>query len=159
MNLEEALNSAARELGYERLRKEQKGVVEAFVGGHDVFAALPTGYGKSLCFALLPRLFDILRNNSEPSSIVLCISPLVSLMEDQKARFSPRGLVTEFVGGVRNENTTTYQTVIDGKCQLIYMTPESLFGNPTWWKMLQSSVYQANLVAVVVDEAHCVQKW
>ena len=48
----------------------------------------------------------------------------------------------------------TCQTVLDGKYQLIYMTPESLFGNPTWWKMLQSFVYQANLVAVVIDEAH-----
>ena len=89
MNLEEALNFAARELGYETLRKEQKGIMEAFVGGHDNFAAHPTGYGKSLCFALLPHLFDILHNNSKPSSNVLCISPLVSVIEDQKARLSP----------------------------------------------------------------------
>ena len=125
-----------------------------FVGGHDVFAALPTGIGKSLCFAILPVLFDILRNNTESTSIVLCISPLVSLMTDQKAKFSPRGLITEFVGGDQDD-PTVHRAVVDGKCQIVYMTPESLFANPLWWEMLRSPIYQSNLVAVVVDEAHC----
>ena len=61
MDLNEALSVAAAKLGYEGLRAEQKSVIEAFVGGHDVFAALPTGYEKSLCFAILPVLYDILR--------------------------------------------------------------------------------------------------
>ena len=30
--------------------------------------------------------------------IVICVSPLVSLMMDQKARFTPKGIVAEFVG-------------------------------------------------------------
>ena len=55
-----ALPRSAAKFGYEGLRVEQKSVIEAFVGGHDVFAALPTGYGKSLCFAILPVLYDIL---------------------------------------------------------------------------------------------------
>ena len=49
------LNSAARRLGYESL---QAAVVHAFVEGNDVFAALPTGYGKGLCVAVLPYIFD-----------------------------------------------------------------------------------------------------
>ena len=48
-----------------------------------------------------------------------------------------------------------HRAVVDGKCQVVYMIPEGLFANPLWWKM---PVYQSNLVAVVVDEAHCVQK-
>ena len=53
----EAPRSAARELGYTDLKQEQLRVVEAFVG-LDVFAVLPTGYGKSLCYACLPIVFD-----------------------------------------------------------------------------------------------------
>ena len=54
----ERVREAARELGYTDLKQEQLRVVEAFVEGRDVFAVLPTGYGKSLCYACLPIVFD-----------------------------------------------------------------------------------------------------
>ena len=41
-------------LGYSELKAEQERVVKAFLSGKDVFGALPTGYGKSLCYAVLP---------------------------------------------------------------------------------------------------------
>ena len=44
---------AAKWLGYV-LKEEQKTVITSFVLGRDVFAVLPTGFGKSLCFACLP---------------------------------------------------------------------------------------------------------
>ena len=47
---------ALAQLGYQKLRKEQVKVLNAFVGGRDVFSALPIGYGKSLCFTLLPLI-------------------------------------------------------------------------------------------------------
>ena len=37
--------------------------------------------------------------------------------------------------------------------------PEALLTNETWRDMLLSAVYQENLMALVVDEAHCVKKW
>ena len=49
----EAARSAARELGYSDLKQEQLRVVETFVQGRDVFAVLPAGYEKSLCYACL----------------------------------------------------------------------------------------------------------
>ena len=42
--------AAARELVYVHMKSEQLRVVEAFVQGRDVFAILPTGYGKNLCY-------------------------------------------------------------------------------------------------------------
>ena len=53
-----------------------------------MFVALPTGYGKSLCYALLPIVFDFVRGRPLNSSIVLCVSPLISLMVDQKEQYS-----------------------------------------------------------------------
>ena len=41
--------STASQLGSESLRKGQKGVMEAFVGGHDVFAALPLPAMEKVC--------------------------------------------------------------------------------------------------------------
>ena len=48
---------AANLAGYKALHKEQKEAIVYFVSGRDVFVSLPTGYGKSLCFALLPAIF------------------------------------------------------------------------------------------------------
>ena len=40
------------------MKMEQLDVAIAFVEGRDVFAILPTGFGKSLCYACLPASFD-----------------------------------------------------------------------------------------------------
>ena len=44
---------SVNKLGYESLRPKQETLVWEFLSGKDVFAALPTGYGKSLCYACL----------------------------------------------------------------------------------------------------------
>ena len=54
----EAARKAAVRLGYKQLKEEQVKVVEAYISGRDVFAVLPTGFGKSLCFACLPFVLE-----------------------------------------------------------------------------------------------------
>ena len=44
---------AARQLEYDTLKSLQLKVIMSFLAGKDVFAILPAGYGKSLCYALL----------------------------------------------------------------------------------------------------------
>lgn len=46
-----------------------------------------------------------------------------------------------------------------GQAQLVCISPESIIGNTRFWSMLLSPVYQEHLVALVVDEAHCVKTW
>ena len=43
---------------YKRLKDEHYTCKYAFVQGSDVFRVLPTQFGKSLCFASLPSVFD-----------------------------------------------------------------------------------------------------
>ena len=71
-----------QKLGYSELKQEQLKVVMAFIGGRDVFAVLPTGYGKTLCYACLPLVFDELASRNAPS-IILVITPLNAIMKDQ----------------------------------------------------------------------------
>ena len=40
------------------LKEKQLVAIMEFISGHYVFVTLPTGYGKSLIFALLPWIFD-----------------------------------------------------------------------------------------------------
>ena len=54
---EEIVARAAASLGYLSLKPEQEAAIVTFVSGRDVFVSLPTGCGKSLCFAILPRVF------------------------------------------------------------------------------------------------------
>ncbi len=72
----------AKQLGYDKLKDLQVEVILSFLTGKDVFAILPTGYGKSLCFAILPLLLDHLFNFPLPS-IVIVVTPLIAIMEDQ----------------------------------------------------------------------------
>ena len=121
MDLMQALKIAALKLGYDSLKSEQECVIKVFATGHDVFAALSTGYGKGSCFAILPILSDLLCGHTEPTAMVLCISPLVSLMADQKAKFTPRGLVTEFVGSCWSHcgvffSVCSFPTAFHGHC-------------------------------------------
>ena len=69
------------------LKVKQEEVLTNLYDGRDVFAWFPTGYGKSLCYQLLPFLLDFnLKWTCTPRvkcSVVIVISSLVSLMVDQ----------------------------------------------------------------------------
>lgn len=51
------------------------------------------------------------------------------------------------------------EDVMNGKYQLVLISPELLMTNLTWREMMRTNVYQENLVAFIVDEAHCIIKW
>ena len=154
--VQRALKFSVDRLGYESLKPEQETIVREFLSGKDVFAALPTGYGKSLCYACLPFAFDNMRGKE--GSIVICVSPLTTIMVDQKAKFIPRGMSAQFVGEAQCDPQAV-ENVREGKAQLLFISPESLLSNPSWRDMLGTAVYRDNLSGFVVDEAHCVKKW
>ena len=49
--------------------------------------------------------------------------------------------------------------VISGEFQIVYLSPEALLQNLRVREMFRSDVYMDNLVALVVDEVHCVHTW
>ena len=44
-----------------QLKEKQIEAITSFVEGQDVFVSLPTGFGKSTIYAILPAVFDRLR--------------------------------------------------------------------------------------------------
>ena len=76
-----AVLHSVRVLGYTKLKQKQEEVQANFLSGQEMFAILPTGYGKSLCYACLPGAFDYLsRSADNPASIVVVVSPLLAIM-------------------------------------------------------------------------------
>lgn len=47
----------------------------------------------------------------------------------------------------------------EGRYQLVYIGPEMLIGKDVYREMLLNNLYQRNLVAFVVDKAHCIKSW
>ena len=152
------MKTASAELGYMSLKEKQLEVITSFLSGRDVFAALPTGYGKSLCYGCLPLARDRLLGTQ--GSIVLVVSPLIALMKDQVQSFRKRGVSAAYVtsdGDVECEDMKA--GILEGKYQLVFLSPEQLINNRRFRCMCQSEYYQDKLIALVVDEAHCVKKW
>lgn len=61
MDVRSAIVSAGEKLGFKDLKEKQLEAVTDFMQGRDVFVSLPTGYGKSVIYAVLPFAFDNLR--------------------------------------------------------------------------------------------------
>ena len=162
--VEKSIKSAYLKLGYTIPTEDQVAAITEFLKGKDIFVSLPTGSGKSLCFATLPYVFDFLKHflvaGNEPihSSICVVVSPLVSLMKDQVAKFGERGLRCAYVGEEQTDREIK-SGVLAGEFQLVYMSPESLLCVLQWREMFRNKVYEKNLIAIAVDEAHCVEQW
>ena len=84
--LEEAFRKASSKFKISELSACQKlAIRKVFVEKEDVFVNLPTGFGKSLICQALPLVFDHV--SDESGHIIVVVSPLVSLMEDQGKYF------------------------------------------------------------------------
>ena len=59
----DAIKHAFLTLGYAAATSDQDKAVREFLEGKDVFVSLPTGEGKSLCFATLLAVFDFLKQH------------------------------------------------------------------------------------------------
>ena len=80
--MEPEITKVFEQLGCPSVKPEQLKIVVGVLSQRDVFAVLPTGFGKSLC---LPFLFDRLFP-AKDHSIVLIVTPLTSIMKDQVNR-------------------------------------------------------------------------
>ena len=159
-----AYGLATLSLSHLTLKEEQLLSVKAVYEGKDVFVSLPTGFGKSLCYQILPFVFDHKLGLvcSEKNSAVVVVSPLVSLMVDQVQRLRSRGakasIITSATGimSAAEELLATDSSLL--RDSLRFCAPESLV-KTRWRGALENPLVSSRIVTVVVDEAHCVSKW
>jgi superfamily II DNA helicase RecQ len=177
------------------LKPKQVHCLESVYLEKDVLCVLPTGYGKSLIFQLLPMLLfakSTLYNNvslrgistGAVKSIIIVVSPLNSLMSNQISRLRMSGIRAsiidvkelkkgsnaEFEYDHERESTENMEVEIDfrlceerqlrdGGYHIVFAHPETLVSSKYGRELLLSGIYQENVVAIVVDEAHCIVEW
>ena len=138
------------------LKPEQRLIVEHVVHRKDVFVALPTGFGKSLTFQILPAVFKVLLDKGF-IMLVIVVSPLTSIVKDQVGYLRNLGFEVAFIG----ESEKLDKDIIQGniKAQFLYGSPESIVGDIKFKEMFSQLHYRRNVVAIVCDEVHTVVHW
>jgi ATP-dependent DNA helicase RecQ len=148
----DALQQALRRhFGWEEFRPGQRPVVEALMAGRDCLAVLPTGAGKSLCYQL-PALVR--------EGLVVVVSPLVALMQDQVSQLQRRGIAAACLhrGLEGGERRSLLLRLRENRLRLLYLAPERLQLESTR-QLLDDILAAGRLVALAVDEAHCISAW
>jgi len=141
------LSTLKSTFGYDRFRPYQQEIIEASLAGHDVFALLPTGGGKSLCFQL-PALLK--------PGLTLVVSPLIALMKDQVDALQAAGVAATFLNSSLDaaDSKARLRGLHNGEYKLLYAAPER-FTLDSWEDKLQSW----NVSLIAIDEAHCISEW
>lgn len=145
------LASLERHFGWSAFRDGQRPVVEALLEGRDCLAVLPTGAGKSLCYQL-PALVR--------GGLTVVVSPLVALMQDQVRQLQKRGIPAACLhrGLPFNEQRSLRRALEERRLRLLYLAPERLEVESAR-QLLEDCVESGGLVALAVDEAHCISAW
>jgi len=141
------LHLLKQSFGFDSFRPLQEEIIRDALSDRDVFALLPTGAGKSLCFQL-PALAC--------PGLTVVVSPLISLMKDQVDALTASGVAATFLNSTlrTNEFGARMLGLREGKYHLLYVAPERLM-LPGFLANLRE--WPVSLIAI--DEAHCISEW
>ena len=132
-------------------KPEQRNAVDALLGGLDVFAVLPTGFGKSLIY----QAFVQEKRNQNDMSTVVILSPVKSIVADQIKEMKELGISAVEL----NPNDTDMLTKIsEGKFAVVLTSAEDSL-NASFLKILKEENHNLSISLIVVDEVHTVETW
>ena len=143
----ELFRALKKHFGYDQFRPLQKEIIEDALAGRDVFALMPTGGGKSLCFQL-PAL---VRNG-----LTIVVSPLISLMKDQVDALQTSGIHATYLNSTLDgaEAKARWRGLHRGEYRMLYVAPERLMLDTFLERALNWDIAQ-----LAIDEAHCISEW
>jgi len=140
-------NTLKTVFGFQTFRPNQESIIRNILDGRDVFAVMPTGGGKSLCYQLPATIMH---------GTAIVISPLISLMKDQVDAAVENGIKAAFMNSSMDadEVSNVYRMLKYNKIRLLYIAPER-FAMPHFLERLKT----AAISFFAIDEAHCISEW
>jgi len=136
-----------RYFGFASFRPLQEEIIRDTLAGKDVFAVLPTGGGKSLCFQL-PALVR--------PGLTVVVSPLIALMKDQVDALIAAGVPATFLNSslAAGESRPRLRGLHNGEYRLLYVAPERLMLSG-----FLDDLQRWNVALFAIDESHCISEW
>jgi len=133
--------------GFDAFRPLQEEIVADVLAERDVFALLPTGGGKSLCFQL-PAVMA--------PGLTVVVSPLIALMKDQVDAMTAAGVAATFLNSTldHDEARRRIRGLHEGAYRLLYLAPERLA-----LAGVANDLRAWHVTRFAIDEAHCISEW
>ncbi len=135
------------------LKPKQKVSLESCVN-NDSLIVLPTSYGKTLIYALLPFYVDESRHRS--ATKIVLIVPLNAILNEKVARLG--SLMCQMKDVVHGNSECAQQQFVEGSFRYLIVHPEHFMGK-AGFASLATVAWRSNVSHIVVDEAHCVVLW
>lgn len=134
------------QFGYTYFREGQEEAILAALSGKDTLVMLPTGTGKSVCYQITGYCLD---------GIVIIVSPLLSLMQDQVDQMKRLG--EKRVAAINSlMSSEEKQWVLShlGDYKFVFLSPEML-----QQKYVLAKLKTMKISMMAIDEAHCISQW
>jgi ATP-dependent DNA helicase RecQ len=142
------LESQLKQWNLQKFRPPQKEVIENTLSGKSSLLIMPTGGGKSLCYQW-PALFG------QPGLVVV-ISPLIALMNDQVKKAQDLNIKTTYINSSldKKEKEHRLKKLSEGSYQLLFVTPERFKKED-----FKNAILKNKITLLAIDEAHCISQW
>ena len=118
----ESLRSSFPEINC--LKPQQVTAITNFLLRRDVFAVLPTGYGKSLIFQIIPNICSRMAAcgfNYPSKPILLVISPIVSLIKSHIQELNDHGISCVWL----SDDDANENAILNGEFSINFYKPGS----------------------------------
>jgi ATP-dependent DNA helicase Q4 len=145
--------------GHNSFRNGQEWAIERCLSKKRSLLVAPTGFGKSLCYALPAFLGD---------GICVVISPLISLIHDQLRALPPRISAATLSGSLSAAKTAAIlDDILHKRIKVLFVSPERL-ASPSFQRLFRTTYNPStqqrerkfpDISLLCIDEAHCVSQW
>jgi ATP-dependent DNA helicase Q4 len=145
--------------GHESFRTGQEWAIRRCLREKKSVLVAPTGFGKSLCYALPCALMK---------GLCIVVSPLISLIQDQLRSLPPSIPAATLSGSVSASKTAAIiDDMMRKRLKILFVSPERLTSpafrrlfNPKWNPETNTRERAFPEISLLcLDEAHCISQW